>query len=299
MLLAGWCVAQTFFNGTLAALMALMADQIPLFQRGRVSGLLGVAPVLGILLGTAIAGRFTGEPLLLLLGPGVLLLIAVPVLVAVLPDRRLDPADRPPLSLRAVSATFAFSPRQHPDFGWAWLSRFLGVYAAATVLSFQALYLAARLGVPDEALAGAVLQFQLVQNACVITAALLAGWLSDRGGRRKRWVLGASLLQGLGLLVLALAPDIGTVLAGAAISGLALGVFVAVNFALAVEVLPDPATAAKDLGVFNIANAAPQSVAPAIGPAFVAAGGFPLLFFVASGAALAGGGAIMKITGNR
>lgn len=299
MVLVGWCVTQTFLNGTFAALVALMSDQIPLHQRGRVSGFLGVAQILGILVGTAIAGLFTADPVLLMVGPAALLVIAVPMLVAVLPDRRLDPADRPPFSLRAVWSTFTFNPRRHPDFGWAWLSRFLGFYGASTVLSFQALYLGTRLDVPDAELAGVVLQFQLVQNLVVIVAALFAGWMSDRIGRRRLWVLAASVIQGVGLLVLAFASTMPVVLVGAAVSGLALGVFVSVELALAIEVLPDPATAAKDLGVYNIANAAPQSVAPAVGPAFIAAGGFSLLFLFAGGTAVAGGAAIMKIRGNR
>jgi predicted MFS family arabinose efflux permease len=84
-------------------------------------------------------------------------------------------------------------------------------------------------------------------------------------------VLAASLIQAAGLAVLAFAPTMAVVLAGAAISGVALGVFVSVELALAVEVLPDPTMAAKDLGVYNITNAAPQSLARAIGPAFIAA----------------------------
>ena len=40
--LAGWCVAQLFFNALLAAMVAVMPDQVPSVQRGLVSGVLGV-----------------------------------------------------------------------------------------------------------------------------------------------------------------------------------------------------------------------------------------------------------------
>src|ERR1022692_2399326 len=40
--LAGWCVAQLFFNALLAAMVAVMPDQVPPVQRGLVSGVLGV-----------------------------------------------------------------------------------------------------------------------------------------------------------------------------------------------------------------------------------------------------------------
>src|SRR5215203_4951395 len=40
--LAGWCVAQLFFNALLAALVAVLPDQVPPVQRGQVSGVLGI-----------------------------------------------------------------------------------------------------------------------------------------------------------------------------------------------------------------------------------------------------------------
>lgn len=47
--------------------------------------------------------------------------------------------------------------------------------------------------------------------------------------------------------------------------GLAYGTYIAVDLALVLEVLPDREQAGKDMGVFNIANALPQSLAPAFG----------------------------------
>src|SRR5580765_4296894 len=40
--LAGWCTAQLFFNALLAAMVAVLPDQVPTAQRGLVSGVLGV-----------------------------------------------------------------------------------------------------------------------------------------------------------------------------------------------------------------------------------------------------------------
>ena len=49
-----------------------------------------------------------------------------------------------------------------------------------------------------------------------------------------------------------------------AIIGVGFGAYVAVDLALVLDVLPDPEETAKDLGVFNIAMAGPQVVAPAL-----------------------------------
>ena len=40
--LVGWCIAQLFFNALLAAMVAVLPDQVPGAQRGLVSGILGV-----------------------------------------------------------------------------------------------------------------------------------------------------------------------------------------------------------------------------------------------------------------
>ena len=58
-----------------------------------------------------------------------------------------------------------------------------------------------------------------------------------------------------------------------AITGIGQGIYLAIDVALAASVLPEGGKeAAKDLGVLNIANAVPQSLAPAIAPIFLAIG---------------------------
>jgi MFS family permease len=63
--------------------------------------------------------------------------------------------------------------------------------------------------------------------------------------------------------VIALASSFNGFVAGMALGGLGFGLYTAVDLALVADVLPDPGSAAKDLGVMNIAVALPSSVAPA------------------------------------
>jgi citronellol/citronellal dehydrogenase len=108
----------------LAALVAAVPDQVPLRQRGMVCGWLGVAQTIGVVAGSALAaliGGLTGG----YLGCAVfVLLTAVPYLV-LRRDSALDPARRPAFDLRAFLRGFWIDPRRWPDFGWAWLTRFL------------------------------------------------------------------------------------------------------------------------------------------------------------------------------
>jgi hypothetical protein len=74
--------------------------------------------------------------------------------------------------------------------------------------------------------------------------------------------------------------------------------YFAVDLALVTEVLPDrERDAAKDLGILNITNALPQSVAPALAPMILAASGgdYAALFFAAGAIALAGSIAILPL----
>ncbi len=127
------------------------------------------------------------------------------------------------------------------------------------------------------------------------------GKLSDRTGRRKVFVLTASIVYGLAMFMVAIASDLNGFLVGMAISGLGFGVYVAVDLALVVDVLPDNDNAAKDLGAFNIANALPFSVAPGIAPAILAigSGSYGVLYAVAGVWAIIGALAILAVNGVR
>jgi MFS family permease len=121
--------------------------------------------------------------------------------------------------------------------------------------------------------------------------------LSDRTGRRKIFVLAASVVYGLAMFVVAIASNFSGFLVGMAISGLGFGVYVAVDLALVVDVLPDSANAAKDLGVFNIAGALPFPIAPAIAPAILAmgSGSYGVLYMAAGLCAIIGAVAILPV----
>jgi MFS family permease len=104
-------------------------------------------------------------------------------------------------------------------------------------------------------------------------------------------------VYGLALFVIAVASNFDGFLVGMAISGLGFGVYAAVDLALVVDVLPGMRNAAKDLGVFNIAGALPFSMAPAIAPAILTAGGgsYGVLYTVAGLCAIIGAVAILPL----
>jgi MFS family permease len=299
--LAGWCIAQLFFNALLAAMVAVLPDQVPQAQRGQVSGVLGVCLPIASVSGTFLVQLFTGDQLAMFLAPCAVGGFFILLFAATLEDRRLAETDVPTWSLREFSSTFYVSPRTSPDFAWAFASRFMFILAYAFLTTYQAYYLldeidSAEADVPQQVFLGT-----LVQSVVLIAASLISGRLSDRTGRRKVFVCTASIVYGLAMFAIAIASDFNGFLVGMAISGLGFGMYMAVDVALVADVLPDEDNVAKDLGVFNIAGALPFSIAPAIAPAILAvgSGSYGVLYAVAGVCATIGALAILPVKGVR
>ena len=299
--LVGWCIAQLFYNALLAAEVAVLPDQVPAGQRGLVAGVLGICVPIASVSGTFLVKLFAGNlPAMFgvpcAIGGFFILLFAV-----TLKDRRLDKADKPTWSLREFASTFYVNPRKSPDFAWAFASRFMFVLAYAFLATYQAYYLLDKIGSAEADVPQQIFLGTLVQSVVVVAASLMGGKLSDRTGRRKMFVLTASIVYGLAMFVIALASNFNGFLVGMAIGGLGFGVYVSVDLALVADVLPDKDSAAKDLGVFNIAGALPFSIAPAIAPVILAigAGSYGVLYAVAGSCAILGAVAILPVKGVR
>lgn len=286
-----WSTAMIGYCAMSSALTAMIADQVPVRQRGLVSGCISAPQAVGIIAGLLLVtellvGTFAGY-----LGLAVALaVLVVPALL--LPDARLDAAEAAPWTARSMIAGFWISPTRHPDFGWTLLSRVLtnvGNALGTSLLLYFLLFGLGRASAEDD-----LLVLTLIYMLASIVASLACGRLSDVLGRRKAFVMASAGLQALGGLLLAIWPEHAVVLAGAVLLGLGYGCFLAVDQALATEVLPDAAARGKDLGIMNIATAVPQAVAPMLGALIVTAtSGFPALF-VASGVCSALGAWVVR-----
>jgi MFS family permease len=296
--LVGWCIAQLFFNALLAAQVAVLPDQVPADQRGLVSGVLGVSLPIASVSGTFLVKLFAGNQLTMFLAPCAVGGFFILLFAVTLKDRRLAPAARPTWSLRRFAGSFYVDPRRSPDFAWAFASRFMFVMAYALLTTYQAYYLLDKIGSAEADVPGQIFLGTLAQSVVVVVASLVGGQFSDRTGRRKVFVLTASIVYGAAMFVVAAAGTFNGFLVGMALGGLGFGVYVAVDLALVVDVLPDEGrNAAKDLGVFNIAGALPFSIAPAIGPVILVIGGgsYGVLYAVAGACAVIGAVAILPV----
>jgi len=295
--LVGWCIAQLLFNALLAAMVAVLPDQVPTGQRGLVAGILGVCTPIASVSGTFLVKLFTGNQLAMFLAPCAIGGFFILLFAVTLKDRRLAKKDKPAWSLREFASIFYVNPRRNPDFAWAFVSRFMFVLAYAFLATYQAYYLLEKIGSTKAEVPQQIFLGTLVQSVVVVAASLIGGKLSDRTGRRKIFVLTASIVYGVAMFAIAIASNFNGFLVGMAIGGLGFGIYVAVDLALVVDVLPDRDNAAKDLGVFNMAGALPFSIAPGIAPAILAVGGgsYGVLYAVAGVCAIIGAAAILPV----
>ena len=297
----GWCIAQLLFNALLAAMVAVLPDQVPVAQRGQVSGILGVCLPVAAVTGTFLVQLFSGHQLAMFMVPCAIAGFFVLLFALTLQDRRLSRQVVPPWTVREFLLTFYVAPRRNPDFAWAFLSRLLFVLAYAFLVTYQAYYLLEHLHSAESDVAHQIFVGTLVQSVVLVLASILGGRLSDRTGRRKVFVVSASIVYGAAMFVVAVASSFNGFLVGMAISGIGFGAYMAVDLALVADVLPDDDNVAKDLGVFNIAGALPFALAPAIAPAILLLGGgsYSLLYAAAGVCALAGACAILPVRGVR
>ena len=296
---AGWCLAQLGANATLAPFIATIADQVPKFQRGSVSALLGIAQNIGILGGTYVAQVFQDYVVIMFVGPAVLSIGAMLLFAFVLPDQRLTV--RPPrMDLREWVTTFWVDPRKHPDFAYAWWSRFLITLATFMFTTFRLYYIQDELGLSEDDAPAAVTIGVLVYTVALVASGWIAGKISDRTGRRKFLVAGSTLLFGAGIVALAFVSTVNQFYLVEALMGVAYGIYVGVDLALVVDVLPNPDDSGKDLGVFNMANALPQTMAPLIGAVLLGVASannqnYDLLLYAAGVASLLGALVVLPI----
>jgi MFS family permease len=288
-----WSLALIGFCVLTAALTATISDQVPVNQRGYVSGWLSAPQAVGIILGVALVTMLITVTFFGYLAMAVLLVILV-VPFLFLPDAVLPAEFKARMTARGVFQSLWISPRAHPDFGWTLLSRVLVNFGNALGTTLLLYFL--EFGLGDKNAQDDLLTLILIYMVFVIIASLGAGRWSDRLGRRKAFVFVASALQGVAALLLAFLPDLTVAMIAAGLLGLGYGCFLSVDQALATQVLPDPESRGKDLGIMNIATAVPQAVAPLLGAGVVAVlGGFTGLFVVAGVFAFAGALAVARV----
>jgi MFS family permease len=296
-LIIAWFVGQLAANACFAAYLATIADQVPARQAATITALGGVMQNVGILAAIYLASALTANMIALFMIPAAIGVVGMLIYALVLPDKQLR--RRPPaMTLGEFAHTFWVSPRKYPDFAWAWISRFLLILGSFMFSTFRLFWMIDELGLDEAAATATVATGVLIYTVVLVVVGQAAGVISDRLGKRKFLVFLSTALFAVGLGLLTTVDSVAGFYLVEAILGAGYGIYMGVDLALVLAVLPHPEDNAKDLGVFNIANAGPQSVAPFLGAILLAVGAgqnYTLLYLTAAALTFLGALAIIPV----
>lgn len=279
-LLAGTVLALVGASIVQAGYQGLLPDRVPPPLRGRGAGAKGLFDVGGALLAfVLLAGLLAaGEAVL---GAVVLAVgLALPIVLALL----LLPGRAP--RARATSGEWWRRLRAPAGLTQLIVARFcflLGIYAVGR---FLLLFIAERQGLGADAAAGEAGTVLAILTLVTAAAALPAGWLADRIGRRRLMAAGA-LVAAAGIGLLPLAASTPLILAFGGLMAVGSASFGAGSWAMLSD-LSAGADAGRLLGIGNLGTAGAAAAAGLFGPLIDAANaagagsGYTVAFIVAA-----------------
>jgi MFS family permease len=265
---------QLGLNMMLGPLAAWAGDVVPDDRKGLLGGLMAFAPGLGALAGAlvTIPGLADGQARLGLVALLVALCV-VPVLLhgPLAAGPALTPVAAPPEPHRARRLALRM-----------WLARLAVQVAEATLFAYLFFWLVSLDGSVSDNQTARLFSVILLVSAPL---ALLVGRWSDRTDRPIMPLQACALISALGLVGMALAPDITGAMFAYGLFGVSSAVFLALHSAQTLRILPRPDRRGRDLGLFNLANTVPSLVMPWLTMAIVPAAGYPALFVLLAGLA--------------
>jgi Na+/melibiose symporter-like transporter len=287
----------------LAVTTALIPDQIPLSQRPMVSSFVGMAPNVGGVIGLLLVSHVTDTRII---SQGYLLmaLVSLCCVLLFLLILRDPPVSRdelpPPFHLGDFLRSFVH-PLREKDFALTFASRCLAYLAFTLLGAYTLFYLVDKLHDATPVAATKIATFQLLSTGVLVLFALGAGWLSKRLHRLKPFVIGGALGMAAGLGVLVVVPTWTGMLVAAGIFGAGLGLYLGVDMALAVHLLPSKEARGKDLGIMYAAIYLPLIASPIIGGEVLhlAPTNFAVIFVIAAGASVGSAVLLLPLTSVR
>jgi MFS family permease len=279
-----WTIASVALNAAVSPMSATLADRIPENRRGAMSGIGGFGSFFGGVLGSVGAGV-----LLSMIGLDAyfvfagIVILCVPLFVWRVRDRSSRDLLVPKLEWKTFLLGFTYAVRDR-DYRWVWIARVLLTfgYGVSGALSFFMLqsYVKPALSAAEATALTPLLAVASLPSTVI--AILVAGWLSDRLGQRKSFVFWASILMSAAMAIPLISPTVPALFLQAVVAGFAFGIYIPVDQALMVDVLPDPSAAGRDLGVAGVATNFGQALGPALAGGVVAATGSYGLVWIAA-----------------
>jgi len=243
----------------------LIPDVVPSAKRGAASGWLGLMTAIGTLVGALAAGQLIQNgnywPIYALIIAALVIMLALTLWGV---RERPNQGDPGPFDLAAFLRSFLLDPKVYRDFYWVLLTRGLVTMGIYSVFTFFQYFLKDIIRAANPAEQASYLIGIIIVAG--IPTSIIAGSLSDRHGRKPMVYLSGGLMSLASIIFIAVSlfPSIPFTYVVGALFGVGYGAYQAVDWALAIDVLPGGEDAAKDMGIWHVALVLPQILAPAI-----------------------------------
>jgi MFS family permease len=264
-----WLLIQASTNFIFTPLMVHIPERVPVARRGIFSAAVGLANLMGLLLGQILGSTFASTLVLGYAVASAILVVAVAVFVLV--NRRSNiGVPRPAFRMGMILRSFWINPIKYPAFGWTFLGRFLFLTGFFPLKVYLLYILQDYIGLG----ASAVSSLPAIALAAMVGSALgtpLAGWLSDRLGVTRPLIYLCSAIMMCAMLVPLLSPTLHGMLIYSFLVGMGFGGFASVDYVLITKVLPSEGDAGKDLGIINMTTTLSQTLGVGLAGAVVSA----------------------------
>ncbi len=263
---------------------AIIADNVPTQQRGFTAGFFGLFSILGTAVGSVVAGIIVNKNDALPVYHNeivkIFLLIAVVQTVFVVytaltvKETPLPPEKHSRLQVGAFLRRFFFKPTTYPDLSWVLLARLLVMMGIWGIFYFLQYYFDDVLGGPgvktiifNNGFSGEGFSGTLFLPVLLLTAlptSIIAGWVSDRVGRKVMVYISGIMMTLVCVLFIGWHSQYGALVSGA-FFGIGYGAYTSVDWALAADALPPTDQAGKFLGIWSAMGILPQVVGVTLG----------------------------------
>ncbi|WP_207917785.1 MFS transporter [Sodalis ligni] len=281
-------VFQIFLNAIVAPLIAVLSDRVAPSHRGMISSLYALGFSAGSYGGQIVAAAFLQVSYRGFMMMALFSLLAGPLAALLLREKSTRDMPVEKLTKQVFIQQFSFPTRDVRDYYLALFGKLSIMTAKYTVTGYQLYILTDYMRLTGASVARYIGMISMILLVTSVVMAIVSGPLTDKLRVRKIPVVIAGLLITVGVMLPSLAPDPRLMLAYALIAGIGMGIFNSVDQALNIEVLPNQRTAAKDLGILNMANNGGQVLGPVYAGIVIGLIGYHAIFWVAAVTALLG-----------
>ena len=263
---------------------AIIADKVPQNQRGLTAGFNGLFTLLGLIVGSGVAGiivnkndslpMYRNEIVQIFLIIAVVQILFVAYTVLTVKETPLVRGKGTAFQIIPALKKFFFKPSRYPDLSWVLLARLLLMMGIWGVFYFLQYYFDDVLGGPgvniiflNKPFEGALFAGTLFLPILLLFAlptSIFAGWASDHWGRKGLVYLSGAMMTIVCLIFIFFQNQYAALISGA-FFGIGFGAYTSVDWALTTDVLPQTNEAGKFMGIWSAMGILPQVVGITIG----------------------------------